>query len=759
METTNQPQTQETIESQEGFRFQDYWRVVKKRKWIILSVFIVTVVSVSFYNHRLRLVYKATSRILIETERPNIMSFEDVLQIDTASYEYIETQFEIVKSRQLIGKVIDELDLQNSVEFFPKTPSNNNSTSVSNAKKWVVNKMKGLFNALSRKEDEQLDTVPLDDSSADQEIRKRERLYRGVKSRISVNVVGDSRLVDISFVGFHPHIITKIVNTLTRLYIDQNLESRVFASEDATQWLDQKLKSMQKKVEESERELQLYSRQSGAFSLEHKEEILDNQIAQINSALMLARKKRITLETLYKTSQNPELAESLTEIVNNQLIQQLNLELANLKKRASELGKKYGPKHPKIILIASQVEEITKTLKLEVQKIHESILTDLELARAGEQSLLDTLAELENEASTLQDKAIGYGVLKRKMESNRNMFALLLQRLKETDLSQGYRSNNIRLVDPALQPSSPFKPDKRKNVILGMVLGLLGGLGLAFVVENLDNSVKEPDEILTRFGIPFLGLVGSHNLDSGQFARKGGEASSGSAKLITIADPSSSIAESLRTIRTNVLFSADGDKQKIVMVTSALPSEGKTTVASNLAVVMASLGEKVLLVDADLRRPSVHKVFGVSKSPGLSSHLIHQNEYEQILVNTEVKNLTVIPSGIIPPNPSELLSHPQLQELLNKGSKTFDRIIIDTPPVASVSDPMIISKSTGGVIIVIRTGETARDIVMRAVQQLKNVRANVMGAVLNAVDFSKDSYYYQYYYKHYYYQEDGAHNT
>ena len=745
------PLSQEPLERENSFNVQDYLQIIKKRKWIIISVFIVFVVTEHFYTERQKPQYRATSRILMSIHRPNLLQIQDIMQGDTASYEYLQTQFEIIKSRKLIGKVIDEMDLLNSPEFFPKPPKKS-KLSISSIKKWVVNQSKSILNRPSAKKNVDSNKAVSHHIPIDYNMRKKEALYQRIVSRLEVSIVSESRLVDINFIGYNPALITKFVNTLTKFYINQNLENRVFASEDAQQWLDEKLQSMELKVEESEKALQIYSREAGAVSLENKIQILDNQIASLISDITKTRKDRITLEALYKSSQNPAIAESLTEVVKNNLIQSLNLELANLNQTASEIKERYGPKHPKSIRINTQIDEIKNTLKLETQKIHESIRTDLEIAEAGEKSLVDALERLQNEASSLQEKSIKYGVLKRKTQSNRQMFDLVLQRLKETDLSQGYRTNNIRLVDPAIRPLGPFKPNKRKNFLFGIAFGLFGGLGLAFLIENLDNSVKEPDEIMAKFGVPFLGLVGSHSMNSSKLNQKNGK--SILSNLVTIVDPSSNISESLRTIRTNVLFSADGDRQKILMITSALPSEGKTTVASNLAVVMASLGEKVLLIDADLRRPSIHKIFNIKKSPGLSGYLIRQDEYSQILANTEVENLTVIPSGIVPPNPSELLSHPQLLELIKLVGKNFDRVIIDTPPVASVSDPMIISKSSDATIMVIRCGETAREIVQRAIQQLNNVNTKIIGAILNAVDFSKDSYYYQYYYKHYYYKEE-----
>ena len=739
--------TQDIQEPESEFRLGDYWQIVWKWKWIVLAVFLIVVVTVTTKTYKLRPMYRATGRILIQSSRANYVSSEQGTIHEANTNGYFQTQYEIIRSRSVVGKVIEHLDLKNSPEFSGKKDKKTGLGFAQIKRKTIKFISTKIKQFRGDKDDKPNQTLSPKDFEPG--LVQKELLYHRVASRISVSLVEESRLVDISMTGFHPQIITEIVNSIIKTYINKNLENRLFASEDAVEWLDSRLKTMQEKVEISEKALQEYSRTVGAISLESKLKLMNGELSNVNSQLTKARKERVILERLVGSFESPEIAESIPEIVTNKLVQELNLELSNLTLNESELKRRYGPKHPKLIQISSKIEKITESIDLQIKRIQESKRTELRLAIAAEESLEGALNEKQDEATFISEKSIRYRVLRRDAESNRNMFDLLLKRLKETDLSSGLRTNNIRLVDKAVPPLGPFKPDKQRNIMMGMVFGLLGGLGLAFFIEFLDNSVKEPDEIITRFGIPFLGLVGSHSVENRARAE-----TSLHEKLITLKEPSSSISESLRTIRTNVIFSADGDKKKTLMVTSALPAEGKTTIASNLAIVMASLGEKVLLIDADLRRPSIHRMFNVPKSPGLSSHLINRKTLDEIIHKTTVENLFIIPSGIIPPNPSELLSHPQLQALLETATQSYNRVIVDTPPVASVADPMIISKVVDAVILVIRSRETARDVVSRAVNQLKNVNSDILGAILNDVDFRKDSYYYQYYYKHYYYKED-----
>ncbi len=747
----NQQENFDSFEQEKEVDLKNYLRVIRKRKWVIIFIFLIVVISVATHTHKLQPVYKATTRLLIDKENPNVISFAEVMSMDGRSTEYYQTQFKIIKSRNIIDKVIKELKLDepSKVVPTPKNPSMRDML-ISNVKDWL----KMLKNKVKpEKIEATLVETTAPEIMNDPELRKQEQLYRRIVGPLNVKPIPGSRLVDLDYTGYNPQKITKIVNTIARVYIEQNLENRLYASEDAAIWLDERLTSMQEKVENSERALQIYSKNAGVTSIEDKRKMLEQQLLGYNAELTLAAKNRVKLERKYKNAQNSALANTLSEIISNELIQNLNKDLSVLKAKQSELEGKYGSKHPKMIQIISQINQISSIIAIEIKKIHDNINTKYQLALIEEQSLKDALSKFQEEAAFLNEKSIRYGVLKREAASNRRMYEVLLKRLKETDLSQGLHTNNIRIIDKGLPPLSPFKPDRKRNNLIGIIFGLLSGIGLAFFIEYLDNTVKEPDEIPLKFGIPFLGLVGSH-LGDGKKMPASDKDPSASIQLVAYKDPSSNISESLRTIRTNVIFSADGDKEKVFMVTSSLPGEGKTTVAANLAVVMASLGEKVLLIDADLRRPSVHKAIKIPKTPGISSYLIRQKEISEIIVDTQIKNLSVIPSGITPPNPSELLSHPQMKTLLEYARKNYDRVIVDTPPVASVTDPIIISRQAHSVLFVIRSGSAPRDAVAKSIQQLRHVKANILGAVLNGVDFSKDSYYYQYYYKHYYYKDE-----
>ncbi len=730
--------------------FTAYIRVFVKRKWTIISIFVIVVTLVSIHTARLPLKYKATTRLHFSRQSQRLVSVDDLFRMESDTKDYLVTQLMVLRSRPLLEKVIEKLDLKNDEEF--ETPPEEVGLTDPDNIKIMLEEWYGKFVAFVKKQDYEPDVNKNDGDDTkhliDPELRRREQLFREVASRIRHDNTKNSSMVNVSFVGYNPKTITKVINTLVQLYVEQSVEDRLLASEDAGLWLSDQLNTMRLKVEEAERALQGYREEVGIINFDERSKITAREISELNRQITEIKRKRLTWETLYENSLDPNLWDSLPAIIENPLIQELQISLATLENTHSELSKKYGPKHPKLEQLQSQIENADENISQEIEKIHESTYTEYQLAVETEKILLEALNTLKNEAAYINEKSIRYGFLLRDVESNRIMYDLLLKRLKETDLTSGIAQANVRIIDPAAIPLTPFEPNKKRKVLLGIILGLCGGIGMAFLIEHLDNTVKDPDEITAKFGVPFLGLVGHHTVK----ARKVPEGER-DIKLISITEPTSTIAESLRTIRTNVLFSYDPNETPIMMITSALPGEGKTTIATNMAVVMASLGDKVLLIDADLRRPSIHKRFGITKTPGLSNYLIGQNTLEEVLHDSGVKNLSLIPCGVIPPNPSELLSHPQMRKLLRIASKDFSSILIDTAPVASVTDSLIIGRVVHAAVLVIRYRSTAKNAVGKAVQQLTNVGTNLMGAVLNDVDFSKDSYYYQYYSKYYYYRE------
>ncbi|MBI2876933.1 MAG: polysaccharide biosynthesis tyrosine autokinase [Candidatus Tectomicrobia bacterium] len=727
---------------EEEIHLRDYLKVIQKRKWTIISFFAILVITVTISTLKARPVYRATVQLLIEKENPNVVEFRQVMEVNSVDLDYYQTQYKILESRSLAKQVIDTLHLKDHPEFAPKPQE----------KGWSpLSLLTHLSSLLQPAKPHPGGAVAINSI-------RESRLIDTFLARLKVEPVRSSRLVKVSYQGYDPTLITDISNTLARLYIEQSLHNKFSASQEATSWLSRELTGLKKKMETSQIALQRYKAQHSIVSLTPLEDggqgggenIVAQKLAELTSELTKARTERIGLETLYRQVQGlsarPEMIESVSAVNNNALIKDLKTQYVRLIGEFSELSKKYGEKHPRMIQLDTELETIREKISLEVKKVAKGIEIEYQVARSREETLRQALEEQKQEATDLNQKSIEYSILKREADSNQQLYDSLLKRMKEATLTTELKTSNIRIVDPAEIPERPIKPKKQLNILLAMITGLMLGVGLAFFFEYLDNTVKTPEEVERYLGIPFLGPVG-------RFKTNG---KSTGSELVVLEDPRSNIAEGLRNIRTNLLFASPEVSQKVLMVTSSAASEGKTVVIANLAAVLAQTGKRVLLIDADLRKPRINRVFGLPREPGLSNLLIGEATLDSVLQKTEVESLQVIPAGPIPPNPSELLGLPKLERIIQEARERFDIILFDSPPVMSVTDPLVLASRLDGVVLVVRGGHTPRDPIRRVISQLSDVNAKMLGVVLNNIDFRKERYYYQYYYRYYYsyYEED-----
>jgi len=440
------------------------------------------------------------------------------------------------------------------------------------------------------------------------------------------------------------------------------------------------------------------------------------------------------------------MLDSIPEVLNNELIRQIKSMEVELYKRMSELSKKYGQKHPRMMAIDSELTTLEKRKSQEVNRVINSLKNEYEVARAKENSLKAALVAQKNESLELNKKAIEYGVLRREAESAKHMYELLIKRFKEASLTEDMRTGNIRVVDRAEVPNHPVRPRKRHNLILALIVGLVTGVGLAFFFEYLDNTIKLPEDVKQHLKTPYLGPVPLFT------SEKAGNPDDGiHPDLVGLHAPKSSASESYRGIRTSILFSSAESAPQVLLISSAAPKEGKTITAANLAVVMAQANGKTIILDCDLRRPTMHRLFGISKDMGVSNLLVGGGSAKEAIIHTRIPNLDIIPCGTIPPNPSEILGSARMLTLLNGLRKLYAHILIDSPPSTAVTDAVVLSKSVDGVVMVVRTGYTAREIVKNGMAQFGAVGAHILGAVLNGVDMRGNGYYYY----QYYYGEDG----
>jgi succinoglycan biosynthesis transport protein ExoP len=695
----------------EEVHLRDYWHLILKWRWTIFTIFTIVVTTVTIGTFSMKPVYKATATIQIEKEAPKVLSFEDVLPTNTQSDDYYQTQYGILKSRTLAQRVINKLSLEDHPQF------------------------KDVIKLVTEANAEATDPVV--------EEKRQKEILKSFLDSLEVEPVRNSRLVGLSFNSNYPELSSMVANALSKAYIDFTLESKYKAADKAKDWLSEQLGELQAKVETSEERLQVFARQNGIFSLEKDENLIIQKLEKIDDALSDAEAERISAEAVYKEVANKSV-DNLPVNLEDDFIKRLKEQYALLEAEYQKLSSTYKPEYPKMVRLQNQMESIEKRIRGEIQSNVEKTEAAYNTALTKEKLLKDSF-DMQNEmALKMKENSIQYNILKREVDTNKELYDGLLQRLKETGVSAGLDSSNIQIVDAAEPPLFPSKPRKKLNILLSMIVGLTMGIGMAFFFEYMDNTIKDPKEMERYLNVSALGLIPSLK----SVARKNAHPEQ-SPTLISFLDKKSALSEAFRTLRTSILFSSPGKPPKTILITSALPGEGKTTVSVNLGIVMAQAGKRVLIIDGDLRKASCHEALSIPSSPGLTNYLTGNSDIKSIVRPTKVPSLYLAPAGPIPPNPTELLASPQLSKLLKVFKAHFDFIIIDSPPVMGFADSPTITTLVDGVVPVVYGGETPKEEIANAIHRLKAVNAHILGAVLNKLDIKKHSYNYYGFY-HYY---------
>ncbi|HVZ21939.1 MAG TPA: polysaccharide biosynthesis tyrosine autokinase [Vicinamibacterales bacterium] len=700
-------------------RLLDYLRVLSKRRWIAASAFVVTLTGTGLYVLTAPSRYEGRVEILIEPENPNVVSFKEVVDADQARADYYQTQYKLLQSRELARTTIDALRLWNDAEFGAGAEAHGL------ARLWAW--MRSA-------------TGPSQSSAAGDESPAQARTIDAFLDRLDVSPVRNSRLVDVSFRSLDARLAARIANEVARGYINQSLQFKFLSSKQASDWLGDQLKEQRAKLEQTEAALQHYLEQNDALSLDQRQDIVVQKLADLNAAVTRAKTERIQKEAVYHQLQEfertPAALDTFPSILTNAFIQQQKTDVSALQQQLALMSEKFGAKHPDVVKTKAAIELAQGKLRVEVQKVASAVRAEYETAKVQEDNLVAALDQQKIEALAMNRKGIQYAVLQRDAESNRQLYNNLLQRAKETGVSSELKTINIRVVDPAKTPVAPASPKRLLDMLAGFGAALCAGIGLAFVFEYLDNRVKTPDEIRECLGIAPLGMIPT-----------GERAAEDAREPLIDGEVNASFSEAFRTVRTNVLFSSAEAGARSIAVTSTGPHEGKTMVASNLAIGFAQAGQRVALVDADMRRPRVHEVFGLPQEPGLSNAMVGATATRDAMRATSVDGLFVLPAGRIPPNPAELLGSARFRDLLDALSADFDWIVVDTPPVMAVTDASVVGHAVSGVVFVVSAQSTNRSGAKAALDQLERARATLVGAVLNRVDFEGNAYYYSQYYR------------
>jgi capsular exopolysaccharide synthesis family protein len=592
------------------------------------------------------------------------------------------------------------------------------------------------------------------------------------KGSLQVSLIPNTRIIEIRYRSPDKNIAARVVNTLANTYVEQNFKTRFESTMQASDWLSKQLVDLQIKVETSQEKLVKYQKEHEILGIDEKQNITTAKLDELNRELTSAESARMEKESIYHLVQSGD-SDSIAAAANvdgaargssanSALLEKLREQQVDLKIQVAQLSTQFGSSYPRLAQLNSQLKEVDAQIQTEMRKVAARLRGDYLAAVQRESMLRSALEQQKQEANKLNESAIEYSLLKRDVDANRTLSEGLLEKLKEAGVTAGLRSNNFRIVDVARVPTAPSGPNLLRNLAFALALGLSTGIGLAFLLESMDNTVRTPEQAQTISALPSLGMIplGSRSTRELGSREKLALASSKEAvELVTKSRPRSQMAESYRALRTSLLLTFAGGPPKVILVTSALPEEGKTTTSVNSAIVLAQKGTRVLLIDADLRRPSIHKTLGMGPKLGLSNVLTGTATLAQAIIpSTILPELFVLPAGTPPPNPAELLASAKMKDILTELRKDYDHIVIDSPPTLSVTDAVVMSTGADAVVLVIRSGHTTKPALRRARDILLQVNARVCGVLVNAVDLSSPDYYYHYEYQgkygRGYYQED-----
>jgi succinoglycan biosynthesis transport protein ExoP len=699
----------------------DYIIILRKHQWLILTFLLTVVTVVTIASFKMKPVYVAAARVEVDKESQNMMPFPDSNSYDEFMdmENYLETQTKILQSETLALQTIKSLDLARYPEFGggPSTTA------------WAHS-----------------GPAP-----------QRPAILGAFLGRLTVKRVANSRLIEVTFEAEDPQLAAQIVNTHLQNFVEQNFRSKYDATIQASNWLSSELEGLRIKVEKSENARIAYQRANQTWQIDEKQDITTSKLADLSKAVTEAQTDVAQKEALYRMAVSGNV-DALPTAHGSEVLTELLKRKSDIDEQYAEALNQYGPNFPKVLRIAAQQKELDDNLSRARKTLIESVQQEFNTARSHVELLQETLDKQRAEANDQAEKLIQYHILQHDAESDRLLYDGLLQKLKEATITVGLRSTNIRVVDPALAPGGPSRPQKARNILLAFLIGLVGGVGLALFREYLDNTVKSPDDIEALTGLPSLAVVPAMpglNAHQGRLSRRTGEAGSpGRIELLSYAQPKSQISEAFRALRTSLLLSQAEHPPQVILVTSALPREGKTTAAVNLAVTLAQLGDRTLLMDSDLRKPGVRRALNLTlgKDVGLSSYLAGVSSLDEATIqHPTITNLSALTTGPVPPSPADLLSSHRMREAIAELRRRFKFIVIDSPPVMAATDAVILSALTDGVLLVVRSGETPKEAFTRTRDLLAAVKCRLLGVVLNAVDSSAPDYYYSYRYYPYAY--------
>lgn len=702
--------------SEEKLDIVEYWRAISKRKWEVLGLTLLVAVITVFVVLNIRPTFRSSVTLLIEQGKTKVVSIEEVYSQGFAQREYFQTQVEILKSDELARRVVQRLKLATHPDYDPRQAE------------------PSLFRRF-------MNFVRDEDPKAVSGDGIVKMIVGQFKGDLDVQLIRNSQLVQISFNAYDRELAAAVPNTMADIFIESDLEARVAMTQKATAWMRERLGELRTKVDAAERALQEYR---------DRERIVDvkglamsgagKQLEELTRSLVEARAKRAESEAAYslvqqaKAGKAPASYDTIPAVLRHPAVQRMKDIEADAERKLGEASKRYGPEHPNMIKARAELEGAKENTRRQIDTVVAGISKEYELARANEAAVERALNQSKADISGLNRKEFQLGVLEREVAQNRNLYDMFVGRLKETSATGDLQSTIARVVDPATVPSVAYAPKKKQIVGIAAAVALVVFAMLALLLDRLNNTLNSTSAVEQRLGVPAIGVL---QLIKGIVGNK-----TFASELAFTTDSQSAFAEAVRTVRTSVLMSALDDPHKLVVVTSSVPSEGKTTVAYNLACALGQV-KKVLLIDADMRRPKIHKLIGRSgKEPGLADLVAGQAQISQCIVLQEKAGIHVMTAGTVPPNPLELLSSKRFDDVIEKLQEAFDIVVFDSAPLQLVSDSLVLSQHASAVVYVVKADSTPYQVAQNGLKRLARVGAPVLGVVLNQLDIEKAEKYY-----------------
>jgi len=740
---------------------RDYWRTIRKRLWLIIGLAAIITTIAALKQARQPDIYQARARVQVDTEslNPALGASKGGYYYADNSYmdpEYFNTQVQILSSPTLLRRVARNLDLEHNRTFL--------NPRLENRSTWQsLTRMLGF--GPREKEPIKPESLPLTETSKPTaataaptddpaEIERLAPYVDSLQGMLDVEQVKKTRLIDIQASHTDPGVATKVVNATADAFALWNLEVKTKTNTIAGTYLQKRIAELQAQIRNGEEQLVNYAQSHEIISLDASQNTVVERLTGLNRVLLEAENERNLAEAAYRASLLPGAAEATAEVTDKS-IAELKTKLTDLKQKRAQLLLTDTDESPELKDANQQITTLEKQLEETrggaTKVITVNLETNYRKALDREKALRDSFNKQRAETVAQNQAAINYNILKQEIETNKSLLEGLMQRSKENDVTMAGTPNNIHVVDYAAVPKGPVGPRRMQAVFLALALALAFGVGLALFLEYLDDTVKDPSDIESGLRLPSLAIIPIAGKTTQRFlpiSRALQRNGKGGPELLINATGPSAQAEAYKHLRTSILLSTPGRPPRTLLVTSSVPAEGKTTTAVNTATVLAQTGARVLIIDADMRRPRLHQVFGLSNEGGLSAILSSENTEAEILAKIDQyqeTNIYLLSSGTIPPNPAELLGSSQMKRLLDIASKTFTHIVIDSPPIASFTDGVLIASLVDGVILVVHGGKTSRQVVKRSRQTLNEIGAKIIGVVLNRAEVRKTDYYYYHY--------------